>query len=115
MILFLTLIYVAVLMLLVKLKLVPWNLWTKLSPLIWAIVLLIALFLPLQFYAPSGVALVLQPTVQIVPAVDGLVSAINVGPNQRVERGDLLFKHWDRGDDHRRNGSGTGDTERCAA
>jgi hypothetical protein len=60
MILFLTLIYVAVLLLLVKLKIVTWNLWAKLSPAIWAIVLLIVLFLPLQFYAPSGAALVAQ-------------------------------------------------------
>jgi multidrug resistance efflux pump len=91
MILFLTLIYVAVLLLLVKLRLVPWNLWTKLSPAIWMILLLIVLFLPLQFYAPSGPALVFQPTVQIVPSVSGPVTDIHVTANQRVQPGDRLF------------------------
>lgn len=91
MILFLTLIYVAVLMMLVKLNVLPWNLWTKISPAIWMIVLFLVLFLPLQFFAPSGPILVLQPTVQIIPAVDGLVKEINVESNQRVEKGDILF------------------------
>jgi multidrug resistance efflux pump len=92
MILFLTLLYVGVLLVLVKLKLLPWNLWTKISPVIWSLLLTVVLFLPLQFYAPSGPVLVLQPTVQIVPVVDGLVSEVAVVPNQRVAEGDLLFR-----------------------
>ena len=58
MILFLTLIYVAILMVLVKLNVVSWNLWTKLSPIAWMLLMLATLMLPLQFYAPSGPALV---------------------------------------------------------
>jgi len=92
MILFLTLVYVGILLVLVKLKLLPWNLWTKVSPVIWSIFLLVALFLPLQFYAPSGDAVVLQPTVQIVPPVDGLVAEVAVQPAQPVEKGDVLFR-----------------------
>jgi multidrug resistance efflux pump len=92
MILFLTLAYVAVLLVLVKLKLVPWNLWTKLSPVLWALLLFFILFLPLQFYAPSGPAVVLQHTVQVVPVVDGLVEEVVVTPNQRVRAGDVLYR-----------------------
>jgi len=91
MILFLTLIYVGLLLILVKAGLVSWNLWAKISPVIFSLLMLIVLFLPLQFYAPSGPVLVLQPTVQIVPPVDGLVAEVGVGPNQRVEKGDVLF------------------------
>jgi len=92
MILFLTLIYIGILLILVKAGLVPWNLWAKISPLFFSLLALVFLFLPLQFYAPSGTALVLQPTVQIVPPVDGLVADVEVGPNQRVEKGDVLFR-----------------------
>jgi multidrug resistance efflux pump len=91
MILFLTLIYVAVLVVLVKLKVLSWTLPVKLSPIVWMVVLLVVLFLPLQFYAPSGTVVVMQPTVQIVPAVDGLVEEIKVEHNQRVELDDVLF------------------------
>jgi len=92
MILFLTLIYIGILIILVKTGLVPWNLWAKISPVIFSLLLLMILFLPLQFYAPSGTVVVLQPTVQIVPPVDGLVTEVAVGPNQRVEKDDVLFR-----------------------
>lgn len=92
MILFITLIYVGILFLLVKIGLLRWNLWTKLSPLFFSLLLLVVLFLPLQFFAPSGAVLVLQPTVQIVPPVEGLVTEVTVSPNQRVEKGDVLFR-----------------------
>ena len=91
MILFLTLLYIGLLLILVKTGLVPWNLWAKVSPVIFSLLLLIVLFLPLQFFAPSGPVLVLQPTVQIVPPVDGLVAEVGVGPNQRVKKDDVLF------------------------
>ena len=92
MIVFLTLIYVAVLGLLVKTKIVPWNLWTKISPAIWMAVLFVVLFLPLQFYAPAGDAVVVRPTVKIVPVVDGLVEKVLVQANQRVAKDDVLFQ-----------------------
>ena len=92
MILFLTLLYTGLLLILVKTGRVPWNLWTKLSPLLFSLLLFIVLFLPLQFYAPTGAVVVMQPTVQIVPPVDGLVTEVDVGPNQRVAQGDVLFR-----------------------
>jgi len=91
MILFLTLAYVGVLLVLVKMNLVRWNLWTKISPIVWMIFLLVVLFMPLQFYAPSGAVVMLQPTVQIVPPVDGIVSTVTVSTTQRVKKGDVLF------------------------
>ena len=91
MILFITLIYIGVLFLLVKVGLLRWNLGTKLSPLVFSLLMLIVLFLPLQFFAPTGDVLVLQPTVQIVPPVEGLVTEVVVDPNQRVTKGDVLF------------------------
>lgn len=92
MILFITLIYVGILFLLVKFGLLRWTMWTKLSPLFFSLLLMVVLFLPLQFFAPSGDVLVLQPTVQVVPPVEGLVSEVTVSPNQRVEKGDILFR-----------------------
>jgi hypothetical protein len=48
MIIFLTLCYVGVLFLLVKVNIIKLNLWWKLSPLVWVLVLLIAFFIPMQ-------------------------------------------------------------------
>jgi len=92
MILVLVLAYLAVLFLLVKLKLIKLTLFWKLSPVIWIIFLLIAIFIPLQFWAPSGFAWSVKPTTQVVPNVAGQVTAIYVEGNQRVKKGDLLFK-----------------------
>ncbi len=92
MILFLTLIYIGILFIVVKAGWVPWNLWAKISPLFFMLLALIVLILPLQFYAPSGSVLVVQPTVQIVPPVEGLVEEVAVGPNQQVAKGDVLFR-----------------------
>ena len=92
MILFLTLIYVAILALLIKLKVIKFTLFWKLSPVIWVVLLLIALFIPMQFWAPSGQVLVLQYSVPIVPNVTGQVIEVPVEPNVDVEQGDVLFK-----------------------
>ena len=43
------------LLLLVKLKIVPWNLWAKLSPAVWAVLLLIVLFLMLTITQAENV------------------------------------------------------------
>ena len=92
MIVFLTVIYIAILMLLFKLKLIRPTLAWKLSPLLWALVLLVVLFIPLQFWAPSGKAVVLRPTVQIIPNVAGQVIEVKVEAGQRVKKGDVLFQ-----------------------
>jgi RND family efflux transporter MFP subunit len=92
MIVFLTLLYVAILAILVKTKLIKLTLWWKLSPILWSLFLLVVLFIPMQWGAPRGDVLVAQRTVQIVPNVAGQVIDVPVGPNQQVEKGDVLFR-----------------------
>jgi hypothetical protein len=52
MIVFLTLIYVGVLAVLIKLKMVPLNTLTKISPVLFSLLLMVGLFIPMQFAAP---------------------------------------------------------------
>ncbi len=92
MILVLLLGYLGLLMLAFKFKLIKPTLFWKLSPIIWVVFLLLALFLPLQFWAPGGYIRVLQPTVQIVPNVAGEVTEIMVEANQHVKKDDVLFQ-----------------------
>lgn len=92
MIVFLTLLYCGLLFVLLKLHVIQLNLWWKLSPIVWVVLLVIGLFIPMQFYAPGGQVLVLQNSVPIVPNVAGQVVAVNVAPNQQVIKGDLLFR-----------------------
>jgi multidrug resistance efflux pump len=86
------LLYVAVLFLAVKLKLIRLTLFWKLSPLLWIVFLTIALFIPMQFFAPGGSVLVGQYSVQIVPNVGGEVIEIPVRANVPLSKGDVLFK-----------------------
>ncbi len=92
MILVLTLFYVAVLQILVKLKILSWNIWTGLSIVAWSILLLIGLFIPMQFAAPGGQVAVMRYTVSIVPNVGGLVVDIPAEPNKAMKKGDVLFQ-----------------------
>jgi multidrug resistance efflux pump len=92
MILVLLLAYIAVLFLLVKINIIKLTPFWKLSPLLWIVILLIGVFIPMQFSAPSGFAWVVQPTVQIVPNVAGQVTDVFVTANQRVVKGDKLFQ-----------------------
>ena len=54
MIVFLTLCYCGLIFLLVKLGVIRLTLWWKISPVVWILGLLVVLFLPMQFAAPSG-------------------------------------------------------------
>ena len=92
MIVFLTLIYVAVLVLLIKLRVIRLTLWWKISPLVWMLLLLIFLFIPMQWGAPSGVVNMYQEVVQITPEVSGEVIDVPVKALQPVARGDVLFR-----------------------
>lgn len=92
MILVLLLVYVGLLMLAIKFNLIKPTLFWKLSPILWVVFLLIALFIPLQFWAPGGYIRIVQPTVQIVPNVAGEVVEIMVQANQRVNKGDVLYQ-----------------------
>lgn len=96
MILFLTLCYIALLVILIKVGVVPANTFTKISPVLFAFLLMVLMFIPMGFFAPSGDAIVLKNTVQIVPNVAGIVTEVAVTPYTRVEKGDLLFRIYKR-------------------
>jgi multidrug resistance efflux pump len=84
--------YLAVLALFVWLKFIPFNLFWKLSPVIVLLGLLIGLFIPMGWGAPSGPALVLRNSVQIIPSVSGEVIDVPVQANVPVKAGDVLFR-----------------------
>ena len=71
MIIFLLTVYLAILFLLVKLKIVRFNLFWKSSPFIVTLLLMIGLFVPMGWGAPTGSALVVRNSVPIVPDVAG--------------------------------------------
>ena len=91
MILFLTLIYVAILAVLVKLKIVPLNLFWKLSPLLWMVLLFFVLFVPMQWGAPAGSVILYKPVIEVVPNVTGEVTSIEVAPREPMQKGDVIF------------------------
>ncbi len=92
MIVFLTLIYIGVLAVLIKLKIVPLNTLTKMSPLLFSLLLMVGIFIPMQFAAPSGPVIAGRHIVQIVPLVAGRVSEVAVEGYQPIKKGDLLFR-----------------------
>lgn len=85
-------VYLVVLFALVKLRIVPFNLFWKISPGIVLIVLLFGLFIPMGWGAPEGSALVIHNSVAIVPDVAGEVLEVPVAANTPLKAGDVLFK-----------------------
>ncbi len=85
-------VYLAVLFILVKTKIVPFNLFWKTSPAIVLLLLLVGLFIPMGWGAPQGAALVVRNSVQIVPDVAGEVLDVPVEPNKPLKAGDVLFR-----------------------
>lgn len=92
MIAFLTLLYGGVLYLLVRNKVVPWNTFWKISPAIWMVLLFVAVFIPMNWGAPSGPVIVGRQSVAIVPNVAGEVIEVPVEANKPLKAGDVLFK-----------------------
>jgi len=92
MIVFLTLLYIGLLVLLVRFKIVPWNTFWKTSPAIWMVLLFVILFIPMNWGAPSGSIVVLRQSVAIVPNVAGEVIDVPVEPNTPLKAGDVLFR-----------------------
>jgi len=84
--------YIAILALFVWLKFIPLNLFWKISPVIVLLVLLIGLFIPMQWGAPSGPGVIVRNSVQIVPSVAGEVVDVPVEANTPVKQGDVLFR-----------------------
>ncbi len=91
MIAFLTLCYVAVLFVLVKLGVVRWTPFWKASPALWMLLLLVVLFMPMQWGAPAGPITIYQYTIEVIPNVTGQVIEVPVEPMQRMREGETLF------------------------
>lgn len=85
-------VYLALLFILVKLRVVPFNLFWKVSPVLVLLLLLIGLFIPMNWGAPQGGVLVVRNSVAIVPDVAGEVIDVPVQANQPLKAGDILFR-----------------------
>ncbi|UGY04308.1 HlyD family secretion protein [Bradyrhizobium quebecense] len=84
--------YIAVLALFVWIGLIPFNRFWKFSPVIVAVALVVGLFIPMGWGAPSGAAIVGRNSVQIVPSVAGEVIEVPVAANKPLKQGDVLFR-----------------------
>jgi multidrug resistance efflux pump len=85
-------VYLVILFLLVKLNIVRFNLFWKVSPFIVFLLLLIGLFIPMGWGAPQGPAVVVRNSVAIVPDVAGEVIDVPVLANAPLKAGDVLFR-----------------------
>ena len=85
-------VYLVILFILVKQKIVPFNLFWKISPVIVLLLLLFGLFIPMGWGAPQGPSLVVRNSVAIVPDVAGEVIEVPVEPNKPLKAGDVLFR-----------------------
>jgi len=85
-------VYLVILFLLVHFKIVPFNLFWKVSPVIVLLLLLVGLFIPMNWGAPQGDALVVRQSVAIVPDVAGEVLEVPVEANKPLKAGDVLFR-----------------------
>ena len=85
-------VYLVLLFILVKAKIVPFNLFWKVSPVIVLLLLMFGLFIPMGWGAPQGPALVVRYSVSIVPDVAGEVIDVPVAPNTPIKAGDVLFR-----------------------
>jgi RND family efflux transporter MFP subunit len=79
------------LFLLVHFKIVPFNLFWKVSPFIVIVLTLFGLLIPMGWGAPQGSALVVRNAVSIVPNVAGEVADVPVTANTPLKAGDVLF------------------------
>ncbi|EIM25368.1 HlyD family secretion protein [Microvirga lotononidis] len=84
--------YIALLALFVWLRFIPFNLFWKLSPVLVLLLLLVGLFIPMGWGAPSGPTAVIRNSVQIVPEVAGEVIDVPVAANTPIKAGDVLFR-----------------------
>ena len=92
MIAFLTLLYVGLLFLLAKLGVIRWTLWWKISPVAWGVVLLVLLFLPMQWGAPAGPVILVRTVVEVVPNVAGEVVEVPAESLAPRKKGEVLFR-----------------------
>lgn len=84
--------YLLLLFILVKTRVISFNLFWKVSPVLVLLLLLVGLFIPMGWGAPQGNALVVRNSVAIVPDVAGEVTEVPVVANTPIKAGDILFK-----------------------
>ncbi|NEU95583.1 HlyD family secretion protein [Bradyrhizobium uaiense] len=84
--------YLVLLFLLVHFKIVPFNLFWKLSPFLVLLLTMFGLLIPMNWGAPQGSALVVRNAVSIVPDVAGEVIDVPVTANVPLKAGDVLFR-----------------------
>lgn len=92
MIAFLTLLYCAVLFLLVRFGVIRLNTFWKFSPVLWFLFLFVFLFIPMQWGAPAGPVRTYNPVIEIFPNVAGEVVEVPANSLDFVAKGDVLFK-----------------------
>jgi RND family efflux transporter MFP subunit len=85
-------VYLFILFLLVHFRIVTFNLFWKISPVIVFLLLLVGLFIPMNWGAPQGSALVVRNSVPIVADVAGEVIEVPVEANAPLKTGDVLFR-----------------------
>jgi multidrug resistance efflux pump len=85
-------VYLMILFLLVRFKVVRFNQFWKSSPFLVLLLLLVGLFIPMGWGAPSGPVLIGRQSVAIVPNVAGEVIDVPVQPNVPLKAGDVLFQ-----------------------
>jgi RND family efflux transporter MFP subunit len=85
-------VYLVLLFVLVKLGIIRFTLFWKVSPAIVLVLLLFGLFIPMGWGAPQGSTMVVRNSVAIVPNVAGEVIDVPVVANQPLKAGDVLFR-----------------------
>ncbi len=85
-------VYLVLLFVLVRLHVIRFNLFWKVSPFIVLVLLNLGLFIPMGWGAPQGPVLVVRNSVAIVPSVAGEVIDVPVEPNKPLKVGEVLFR-----------------------
>ena len=85
-------VYLVLLFALVRLHIIRFNPFWKVSPFIVLLLLNLGLFIPMGWGAPQGPVLVVRNSVAIVPDVAGEVIDVPVEANKPLKSGDVLFR-----------------------
>jgi RND family efflux transporter MFP subunit len=85
-------VYLVLLFVLVRLHVIRFNLFWKVSPFVVLLLLNIGLFIPMGWGAPQGPVLLVRNSVAIVPDVAGEVIDVPVEANKPLKAGDVLFR-----------------------
>ena len=92
MIIFLTVVYLAILAVCVKLNFITLTPFWKVSPVIWVMILTVVFFIPMQWGAPVGPLTMYQSIQSIVPNVSGKVLEVVAKPLTPMKKGDIIYK-----------------------